>query len=62
MRSTTSRCRIVLQLFQIQHHAGGWVRFAADGHFQHVIVAVPVGLLHLPKIRRFSSGENAGLW
>ena len=47
MRSTTSRCKNFLQLFQIENHAGGGIRLARDSHFQHVVMPVAMRIIAL---------------
>ena len=40
-----SRFEDLLQLHEVQHHAGLGVGFTAHGHLEHIVVAVPVGVI-----------------
>ena len=52
----------VFQLLQVDDKSRLRIDRALHRDFQRVVVPVPFGLLHLPKMRWFSSGVNAGLW
>ncbi len=38
-----------LEFLQVQHHSRGRVRLARHGHFEHIVVPVPMRVIALPK-------------